>query len=105
MTASSRSTSSVGDRPILTVPPISLTAVPPISPTCVIDFFEARRRALTESQRTAENGGIDREVQEPATSRRKRSLNLAETLQQESYWLIWAAVLTALALGMFGLKT
>jgi hypothetical protein len=62
--------------------------------------FEARRRLLTESQRTAENTGMDREVQEVA-SRRKRSLNLAEAFDQGGYWLIWAAVLTALALGMF----
>jgi hypothetical protein len=49
---------------------------------------------------TAENSGMDREVQE-AASHRKRSLNLAEAFEQGGYWLIWAAVLTALALGMF----
>jgi hypothetical protein len=60
--------------------------------------FEARRRLLTESQRTAENSGMDREVQE-AASHRKRLLNLAEAFEKGGYWLIWAAVLTALALG------
>ena len=95
MTASSRSAPSAGHRPIL-------TEVPPISPTYVIDFFEARRWLLTESQRTAENSGMNREVPEPASGR-KRSLNLAEAFEEGSYWLIWAAVLTALALGMFGL--
>lgn len=57
--------------------------------------LEARRRLLTESLRAA-----DREAQE-AASHRKRSFSLAEALEQGGYWLIWAAVLTALALGMF----
>jgi hypothetical protein len=60
--------------------------------------FEARRQLLTESQRTAENNVTDREVKE-AAGHRKRSLNLAEAFEQGGYWLIWAAVLTALTLG------
>jgi hypothetical protein len=91
MNDSSRSTPSAGDRPII--------EVPPISPTYVIDFFEGRLRLLTESQRTAENSGTDQEIQEQAC-RRKRSLDLAQIFEEGSYWLIWAAVLTALALGM-----
>jgi hypothetical protein len=94
MSDSSRSAPSAGDRPII--------EAPPISPTYVIDFFEARRRLLTESQRTAKNSGTDQEIQEPAC-RRKRSVDLAEIFEEGSYWLIWAAVLTALALGMFDL--
>ena len=94
MNHSSRSAPSTGDRPI--------TDVPPISPTYVIDFFEARRSLLIESQRTAENTGMDREIQEPA-SRRKSSLDLAAIFEEGSYWLIWAAVLMALALGMVDL--
>ena len=93
MSDSSRGAPSAGDRPTIEVP---------ISPTYVIDFFEARRRLLIESQRTAENSGMDREIQEPA-SRRKSSLDLAAIFEEGSYWLIWAAVLTALALGMFDL--
>jgi len=79
MTDSYRSAPSAGDR--------SIREVPPISPTYVIDFFEARRRLLTESQRTADNSGMDREVQE-AASHRKRSLNLAEAFKKGGYWLI-----------------
>jgi hypothetical protein len=94
MTDSYRSAPSAGDR--------SIREVPPISPTYVIDFFEARRRLLTESQRTAENNGMDREIPEPA-SRRKPSLDLAQAFEEGSYWLIWAAVLTALVLGMSSL--
>ena len=91
MSDSSRSASSAGARPIV--------EVRPISPTYVIDFLEARRRLLTESQRNAENSGTDQEIQEPACSR-KRSFDLAQIFEEGSYWLIWAAVLTALALGM-----
>ena len=94
MSDSSRSAPSAGGRPII--------EVPPISPTYVIDFFEARRRLLTEPQRTAENSGMDREIHEPA-SRRKVSLDLAAIFEEASYWLIWAAVLTVLALGMVDL--
>jgi hypothetical protein len=91
MTDTFRSAPYAGDRRII--------AVPPICPTYVIDFFEARRRLLTGSQRTAENSGTDREIQKPA-SRRKSSLDLAEVFEEGSYWLIWLAVLLALALGM-----
>jgi hypothetical protein len=45
---------------------------------------------------------MDREIQEPA-SRRKSSLDLAAIFEEGSYWLIWAAVLMALALGMVDL--
>ena len=86
---------SPGDRPII-------TEVPPISPTYVINFFEARRRLLTESERSAQNRGMDLRVQEPV-SRRERFLGLAEAFEQGGYWLIWVAVLTGLAFGMFGL--
>jgi hypothetical protein len=91
MSDSSRSAPSAGDQPII--------EGPSISPTYVIDFFEARPRLLTDSQRTAENSGTDPEIPEPAC-RRKRFLDLAQIFEEGSYWLIWAAVLTALALGM-----
>jgi hypothetical protein len=45
---------------------------------------------------------MDREIHEPA-SRRKVSLDLAAIFEEASYWLIWAAVLTVLALGMVDL--
>ena len=91
MTDNFRSSPCADDRPII--------EVPPISPTYVIDFFEARRRLLTGAQRTAGNNGMDGGIQKPA-SRRKGSLNLAEVFEEGSYWLIWLAVLMALALGM-----
>lgn len=95
MTTTSRPIPPVGHRPIL-------TEVPPSSPAHVIDFFEARRQLLTESDRTAQNSGMDRRVQEPL-GRRKRSLDLAEAFELGCHWLIWTAVLTGLALGMVGL--
>ena len=95
MIASSRPIPLVGHRPIS-------IEVRPNSPAYVIDFFEARRRLLTESERSAQNRGMDLRVQEPV-SRRERFLGLAEAFEQGGYWLIWVAVLTGLAFGMFGL--
>jgi hypothetical protein len=94
MTDSSAFASSGGDRPIM--------EIAPISPAYVIDFFEARRRLLRESRRTVENNGMDREILKPASCR-KRSLDLVEVFEEGGYWLIWVAVLMALALGMFQL--
>jgi hypothetical protein len=95
MTSSSRPLPSVHHRS-------SLIEVPPTSPGYVIDFFEAPHRLLTESERTTQKSGMDRQIQEPA-SRRERFLDLAYAFEQGCYWLIWAAVLLGLALGMFGL--
>ena len=92
MTASSRPTPSVGHRRIL-------IEVPANSPAHVIDLFEARRQLLTESERAAQNSGADRQVREPSRGR-ERSFDLAEAFEPGCYWLIWAAVLTAL--GIFG---
>ena len=95
MTTTSRPILPLGHRPIL-------TEVPPVSPAYVIDFFEARRNLLTESERTAQKSEMDRQVQEPV-KRREWSLHLAEAFELGCYWLIWAAVLTGLVLGVFGL--
>ena len=95
MIATSRPIPLVGHRPIS-------IEVRPNSPAYVIDSFEARRRLLTESERPAQNRGMDLPVQEPV-SRRERLLGLAEAFEQGCYWLIWVAVLTGLAFGMFGL--
>ena len=95
MTTTSRPIPPVGHRPIL-------TEVPPVSPAYLIDFFEARRKLLTESERTAQKSGMDRQVKEPVR-RREWSLHLAEAFELGCYWLIGAAMLTGLALEMFGL--
>jgi hypothetical protein len=75
--------------------------IPPTSPTCLIDFFEARRRLLTESERIAQEGEIDRQIRELAI-RRERSLGVANAFEQGLNCLIYAVVLAYLALGIFG---
>ena len=66
MTASSNAVRSVEHQP-------NLNEVPPNSAAYVIDFFEAPHRLLTESQGIAQEGEIDRQIQEPAI-RRERSV-------------------------------
>jgi hypothetical protein len=75
--------------------------IPPTSPTCLIDFFEARRRLLTESERIAQESEIDRQIRELAI-RRERSLGVANAFEQGLNCLIYAVVLAYLALGIFG---
>jgi hypothetical protein len=75
--------------------------VPPTSPTCVIDFFEARHRLLTESERIAQESEINQQIKELAI-RRDRSLGLANAFEQGLNCLIYAVVLAYLALGIFG---
>ena len=78
------------------------TEVPPTSPARVIDYFEARHRLLTDSERIAQRSGMDRQIKEPAI-RRKRAEELADAFEQGCYWLLWAVVRVGLALGIFGL--
>ena len=68
----------------------NLNEVPPNSAAYVIDFFEARHRLLTESERIAQESAIDREIQEPAI-RRARSVGLVDALEEAFYWLILAS--------------
>jgi hypothetical protein len=74
----------------------NLSEVSSTSPACVIDFFEARRRLLAESERIAER------IAEPAIYP-GRSGNLADAFEEGFYWLIWVAMLASLALGIFDL--
>jgi hypothetical protein len=96
MAASSNAVRSVEHQP-------NLNEVPPNSAAYVIDFFEARHRLLTESERIAQESAIDRQIQEPAI-RRERSVGLVDALEEAFYWLILAATLAYLALGIFGLS-
>jgi hypothetical protein len=64
MTASSNAVRSVEHQP-------NLNELPPNSAAYVIDFFEARHRLLTESERIAQESEIDRQIQEPAIRRER----------------------------------
>jgi hypothetical protein len=75
---------------------------PPMSATYVIDFFEARHRLLTESERIAHERELGRQIEEFAI-RRKRSVRLFDALEEAFYWIILAAALACLALWIFGL--
>jgi hypothetical protein len=55
-----------------------------------------------KSERTAQESEIDRQILEPAI-RRERSVGLVDALEEAFYWLIFAAALAYLALGIFGL--
>jgi hypothetical protein len=68
----------------------NLNEVPPNSAAYVIDFFEARHRFLTESERIAQESEIDQQIQEPAI-RRERSVGLVDALEEAFYRLILAA--------------
>jgi hypothetical protein len=72
------------------------------SSTCVIEFFEARERLLTDSERIAQECKMDQPVQQPAI-RRGRSVGVPDALEDGCYWLIAAAVCAFLALGILGL--
>jgi hypothetical protein len=95
MTASSNAVGPIDHQP-------NLNERPPASPACVIDFFEARHRLLAESEGIAQEFEIKQEVPETAV-RRERSAGLFDALEQAFYWLISAAVLACLALGILGL--
>lgn len=94
MTARSNAVTSVDHQP-------NLNLVPPNSAAYLIDFFEARHRLLTESERIAQEMEMDRQIRESAT-RRERSVGLLDALEEAFYWLISAAALVYLALGIFG---
>ena len=95
MTASSSAPSSIGHQ-------ANLHPVPPNSPVCVIDFFDARYRLLTESERIVQQSEIERQIKHPAILR-DRFAGLADVFEQGFYWLIWLGVLVCLAFGIFGL--
>jgi hypothetical protein len=95
MTARSNAVTSVDHQP-------NSNEVPPNSVAYLIDFFEARHRLLTESERIAQEMEMDRQIRESA-SRRERSVGLLDALEEAFYWLISAAALVYFALGIFGL--
>jgi hypothetical protein len=80
----------------------NLNALSPTSPACVIEFFEARLRLLTDSERIAQESQINQLVREPAI-RRERFVGVPDALEDGCYWLISAAVFASLAVGIFGL--
>jgi hypothetical protein len=80
----------------------NLNELLPTSSACVIEFFEARHRLLTDSESIAEEREIDQSVREPAI-RRGPSVGVPDTLEEGCYWLISAAVFASLALGILGL--
>jgi hypothetical protein len=95
MTASSNSVRSINHQP-------NLNELSPTSPACVIEFFEARQRLLTDSKRIAQETEVDRPVHESAI-RRGRYVGVPDTVEEALYWLLLAAVFASLALGIFGL--
>ena len=97
MAASSNAVRSVEHQP-------NLNEVPPTSAAYVIDFFEARHRLLTESERIAQESAIDRQIQEPAI-RRERSVGLVDALEEAFYWLILAAAPHIWPLGSSAFQT
>jgi hypothetical protein len=80
----------------------NLNEVPPNSAAYVIDFFEARHRPLTESERIAQDREMYRQIQK-SVIRRERSACLVDAFEEAAYWLISAATLVYLALGIFSL--
>jgi hypothetical protein len=95
MTTSSNAVRSVEHQP-------HVNEVPRNSAAYAIDFFEARHRLLTESERIAQESEVDREIRKPAI-RRERFVSLVNALQEAFCWLILAAPLAYLAPGNFGL--
>jgi hypothetical protein len=95
MTASSNPIPSVGHLS-------NLNEVPLAPPARGIDFFEARHRLLTESERIIQKSETGRQMQAPVI-RRDRFVDLADAFEQGFYWLIWTVVLACLVLGVFGL--
>jgi hypothetical protein len=95
MTASSSIPSSIGHQ-------ANLHEVPPNSPVCAIDFFEARYRLFAESEGIVQQSEIERQIKRPVILR-DRFDGLVDIFEQAVYWLIWLGVLLCLALGIFGL--
>ena len=95
MTVSAKVIRSVSNHP-------NLSESLPASPARVIDFVEARHRLLAESEEIAKECETYPEVEEIAI-RRERSAELVDALEEAFYWLIFAAMVVYLALGIFGL--
>jgi hypothetical protein len=93
MTASSTAIDSVDHQP-------NVNEVSSNSPACVIDFFEAHHRLLTDFERIAQENNVDGQVQ---ARRRGCSVGLLDAFEEGFYWLILTVVLSYLALWIFGL--
>jgi hypothetical protein len=81
---------------------LNFNEVPPNSTAYVIDFFEARHRLLSESERIAQERETHRQIQESAI-RRARAFGWIDALEEGFYWLIAAAAVVYLTVGIFGL--
>ena len=81
---------------------LNFNEVPPNSAAYVIDFFEARHGLLSESERIAQEKETHRQIQESAI-RRERAFGLIDALEEGFYWLIAAAAVVYLSVGIFGL--
>jgi hypothetical protein len=92
MTASSNGVEPIDNQP-------KLCGVPPDFQTCVIDSFEACHRLVTESERISQQSERDWQVQGPAIDR-GALIGVAGALEEGFHWLISAAVLACLALGI-----
>ena len=73
-----------------------------VSARCVIDFFEARDRLSAQLERTAKESAFASTIRR-TTIRRKRAADPGDTLEESLYWLISAATLAYLVLGILGL--
>jgi hypothetical protein len=79
-----------------------LNELAPAAPPCVIEFFEARQRLLKDPKEIVQATERDWLVHQSAI-RRGLYTGVADTVEDGLYWLISAAVLAALAVGVFGL--
>lgn len=95
MTASSHSVRSISHQ-------ANLNELSPTSPACVIEFFEARQRLLTDPKRIAQETETDRLIHKSAIDR-GRYVGVPDRVEDALYWLISTAVFGSLALGIFGL--
>jgi hypothetical protein len=95
MTASPNSVRPIEHQP-------NLNELLPTSSACVIEFFEARYRLLTDSEIVAKEREIEQPLRAPAI-RRGHSVGVPDTLEEGCYWLISAAAVASLALGILGL--
>jgi len=78
-----------------------LSAAPTASLACVIDFFEARDRLSAEFAETRKGFDIKRKVRKVGVHR-ILSVGRIDRLEESLYWLLSAATLGYLVLGIIG---
>jgi hypothetical protein len=69
----------------------------PVSSAPVIDFIQAHKRLIAQSERSSEESVIEQEVRKAAIQRRQL-LASGFLFEDAAYWLISAAVLAYLAI-------